>query len=65
MTSVKDVLLKGIDLEEVITTVQCNEPIINEEVVRKVFKEILALQLEDAYAALEENMTFILNQSKL
>lgn len=59
----KDDLLRGITFEELIETLQSNEPTHDERTVRRVFEEILRANLEDARAELRDNMKFILKQA--
>ena len=56
----KDDLLGGITFEELITTIQSNESVVNEKVVKKVYKEILKANLDDAEYELKQNMKEII-----
>ena len=60
----KDDLLRGITYEDLIITVQSNEPEINEASVRKVYREILNSNLHDAQVDLKDNMSRILKEAK-
>ena len=52
----KDGLLDGFDFEELVITVQSNEPKKDEEAVMKVFEEILKAQVADARFMLKKHM---------
>lgn len=54
--------LINITLDELITTIQCNEPEISPAVVKKVYMEILEKQLEDAEYMIESNMDDIIKE---
>lgn len=58
----KDSILDGIDFEELITTIQCNEKEVRAETVNKVFEEILEIKLEDAREVLKHNINNILKE---
>lgn len=59
----KDDLLRGITFEELIETLQSNEPTHDERTVKRVFEEILRANLEDARSELRSNMQFIIKQA--
>lgn len=61
--TVHDDILQGITFEDLITTLQSNEPIIDETTVRRVYNEILRKQQEDARHMLITNMEFILRKA--
>lgn len=50
-----DTILDGITVGEIALTLKCNEPVINEKTVNKVFDEILAFKLEDARFFLQKH----------
>ena len=56
----RDELLSGVTGQELIDTVQSNEPVINERVITKVWEEILKERLSDARFDLKRNMKEIL-----
>ena len=60
----KDDLLKGITFGDLTLVLTANEPKIDEKVVKRVFKEILAASLEDAEFELKKNMKEILAKTK-
>ena len=62
--SEQDSILDGITFNDLITTLQCNEPVINRGVVISTFDEILGNQLIDARLVLEKHMDFILKEAK-
>jgi len=51
-----------ITLDELITTIQSNEPEISPAVVKKVYMEILEKALEDAEYMIENNMDDIIKE---
>lgn len=56
----KDDLLSGITFEDLLDTVDSNEPVVDERAVQKVFNEILQANLLDAKAELKDNMREII-----
>lgn len=50
--------------DDLIITVQSNEKEVNEKNIKKVFNEILEIQLQDARFLLNENMNEIIKRSK-
>lgn len=54
--------LINITLDELITTIQSNEPEISPAVVKKVYMEILEKVLEDAEYMIENNMDDIIKE---
>ena len=54
--------LINITLDELITTIQSNEPEISPAVVKKVYMEILEKQLEDAEYMIDNNMDDIIKE---
>lgn len=58
----KDALLKAISFEELIETVQANEPEINEKSIMKVYNELLKERLSDASYDLKKNMKQIIKE---
>ena len=61
---VLDNLLDGFTHDDLITAVISNEPIINEQTIKKVFNEMLQAQLNDAKALLKANMQEVLKICK-
>lgn len=59
-----DSILQGFIIEDVIMTVNCNEPVINETIVRKVFDEMLTHAIVNARELLKQNMQVILDDLK-
>lgn len=59
-----DSILDGITFDDLITTIQSNEPVIDEMTVTRVYNEILQAQLRDAVYVLQKNMKFILKECK-
>jgi len=59
---VKDDILSGITFETLITAIQSNEKTVDEETISRVYKELLAEQMENAKSTLEEHMGFILTK---
>ncbi|MBC8388803.1 MAG: hypothetical protein H8E13_12235 [Actinobacteria bacterium] len=57
--SLKDDILSGITLEELIQTIESNEKIYNERAIKKVFEEILKIKIEDAKYVLKQNIAII------
>lgn len=60
---IKDDLLAGITFEELIITLQSNEPEINEKVVQRVFSELVKDAVENAKEELRYNMQMIIKQA--
>jgi len=58
----KDNLLSGITYDDLITAVLSNEHEINEELIKKVYNEILQEQLHDARYLLKLNMGNIIKE---
>ena len=58
---VRDCLLDCITYEELITAVCCNEPEINEAVIRKVADHLLQFQLEAFQQMLDTDMDKIID----
>ncbi len=58
----KDDLLTGITFEDLITTVQSNEPNPNSKAVLRVFNEMLSQVVADAEHELKTNMKNILKE---
>jgi len=61
---VLDSLLDGFTHDDLITAVISNEPIINEQTIKKVFNELLQAQLADAKAVLKANIQEVLKICK-
>lgn len=59
-----DNLIDGITYDDLITAVQSNEKEVNEKSIKKVFNEILEIQLQDAKFLLDKNMNEIIKRSK-
>ena len=59
----KDDLMSGFTFEDIIITLQCNEPIINEAAVKRIASEMLQGRLEDYEAMLNQNIAEILKQA--
>ncbi len=59
-----DWLFRGFTFEDLITTLESNEPEINPQVVMKVFKEMHKDNYEDALHDLKQQMNFIIKKSK-
>ena len=62
-THIKDDLLAGITFEELIITLQSNEPEINEKVVQRVFSELVRDAVQNAKEELSDNMQMIIKQA--
>lgn len=62
-THIKDDLLAGITFEELIITLQSNEPEINEKVVQRVFSELVRDAVQSAKEELRDNMQMIIKQA--
>lgn len=60
---IKDDLLAGITFEELIITLQSNEPEINEKVVQRVFSELVRDAVQNAKEELRDNMQMIIKQA--
>lgn len=58
----KDWLMRGITYEDLIITVQSNEPVINPQVVKKVFNELYKANLNDALYELNSEMKGIIKE---
>lgn len=56
--------LISISFDDLITAVHCNEKIISEDAVRKVFRELTSQALLDAKYSLDENIKDILKVCK-
>lgn len=54
-----DNILDQITFEELVVTIQSNEPQVSKEVIEKVFEELLNAKIEDAKYMLEKHMSFI------
>jgi len=63
-TSVHDSILDGITFDDLITCVQCNNEVIDEEAVMREFDNILEANLKDARFLLKQKMAFILENAK-
>jgi hypothetical protein len=59
-----DNILDGITFDDVLTTVVCNEPEINEASVRKCVKELLSMRMTDFNELLEVNIKELVKQAK-
>ena len=64
MLNVGDSILDGITFDDLIITLQSNERVIDEEVVIRVFEDILRANLKDARHVLKDNIKFILDNAK-
>jgi|WetSurMetagenome_2_1015567.scaffolds.fasta_scaffold59843_5 hypothetical protein len=64
MTNCNDDILSGITFDELIVTLQSNEPHVDKTAVKRVYKEILKAKLEDAMFELERNMDYIIGQTR-
>lgn len=62
MTSRNDAILEGITFDELITTLQTNEAIIDETTIINVYNEIRRKQQKDAMYMLMNNIEFILKE---
>jgi len=60
----KDNLLRGITFEDLITTLQSNEPEINEKTVMKVFNEMWKELLTEAQHELKKDMKQIIKEAQ-
>ena len=49
-----DNVLDDITIDEILTTIECNEKEVNAETIKKVYEEILKLRLKDASYMLEK-----------
>lgn len=59
-----DNLLDGITFDELITTVRCNCPVIDEKAVYGEFMRILEIRKDDMYSLLNRNMKAIIAKAK-
>lgn len=59
-----DNLLDNVTFKELITTVRCNCPTINNKAVRDELKRILEIRRQDMEHLLEENMDVIIAEAK-
>ena len=62
--SESDNLLDGITFDELITTVHCNCPVIDEKAVYAGFKRILEIREQDMYSLLNKNLDAIIIAAK-
>lgn len=62
--SPEDSLLDGFTMKQVMDAVTCGEPTISPDSVRKVFNDMLKVQVQDARAILEANMDTIIDSIK-
>ena len=62
--SESDNLLDGITFDELITTVHCNCPVIDEKAVYAEFKRILEIREQDMYSLLNKNLDAIIIAAK-
>ena len=60
----KDDLIAGITLENLIITLQSNEETIDRDAVLKVFNELIRDNMDDARSLLHENMELIIKEAK-
>lgn len=60
----EDNILQGLTLDEVVLTTFHNEKVRNESTVKKVFKELIDMRVEDAKEELQSNMGWILKELK-
>lgn len=58
-----DDLLAGITFQDLIVAVESNEKVVNEQSVRKVFKEMLKANVKDAEYELKQNMKRIIGEA--
>jgi hypothetical protein len=56
----KDDLLSGITFEELIDTIYSNEKVVNENVVKKVFRNLVNAKIHDAEYELKQSMKQII-----
>ena len=61
---VMDDLLSGFTHDDLITAVLANEPEINEQVIKKVFNEMLQQQINEAKATFKDNLKEVLKICK-
>ena len=61
---VRDNLVDGITFEELITTIHCNCPIINEAAAYAQLNRILEMRDEDMNELLKRNMDVILSEAR-
>ena len=59
-----DNLLDGFTFDDVITALQCNEPVIDEAAVRRTVKNMLELRMQDLEFLLKNNMKQIIKEAK-
>jgi hypothetical protein len=59
----QDRMLDPITYHELLLTVHCNEPVINAEVVKKVFRQILEYKIIDAQDALQRNLPGLVEEA--
>lgn len=57
-----DNLIQGLDFQELIDTIHCNEAWHDEIRVKKVFNELLQMRIREARQSLRANMTNIINE---
>ena len=60
----KDDLLGAITFEELITTIQSNEPEVSPRTAEKVFKELLAARVKDAQYEFKRNVKKIVEEAQ-
>ena len=61
---VLDDLLSGFTHDDLVTAVLSNEQVITEQIIKKVFNEMLQQQINDAKATLKANMQEVLKICK-
>lgn len=62
--SVNDSVLDGFDFQQLITTVRCNSPKINEQAVWMAVKDTMDCLLQDMHFLVENNMDLIIKLAK-
>ena len=63
--SLYDNILDGITFDDLIVTLQSNEPTIDEEAVLRVFEDIVRANLKDARYILKQRMAFIIKEANI
>lgn len=62
-TDIYDNLMDGLSLNDLITMVYSNEPVINSQAVSKCFEELVKSIVIDARAILKSKMNFIIKEA--
>lgn len=60
--NIHDSILREITFDELITTIESNEPDVTEQTVLRVFNELLAANVRDAKSEIRTNMKLILTK---